>query len=240
MSSTSLASLFAHSPLPWLVLTLVSYLGALRLYQRSGSHPLLIPVLTAVVVIVAVLLLTGTPYPVYFEGVQPLYFLIGPATVALAVPLYGQLERIKQMWLPIGIALLVGSTAAIVSALGIAWALGGELETLLSLAPKSASMPFALPVAERLGGLASLAAVAVAITGIAGTIMARPVLNLLRIHDPAVRGFAIGLTAHAIGTAREIQDNQTAGAFAALAMGLNGIATAVLVPVFVQLMNALV
>lgn len=240
MSTTSLAALFAHSPLPWLVLTLVSYLGALRLYQRSGSHPLLIPVLTAVVVVVAVLLLTGTPYPVYFEGVQPLYFLIGPATVALAVPLYGQLGRIKEMWLPIGIALLVGSTAAIVSALGIAWALGGELETLLSLAPKSASMPFALPVAERLGGLASLAAVAVAITGIAGTIMARPVLNLMRIHDPAVRGFAVGLTAHAIGTAREIQDNQTAGAFAALAMGLNGIATAVLVPVLVQLMHVFV
>lgn len=230
--------LWAHSPLPWLVLTLVSYLGARWLYQRSGSNPLLIPVLTAVVVVVGVLLLTGTPYPVYFEGVQPLYFLIGPATVALAVPLYGQLDRIKQMWLPIGIALLVGSTAAIVSALGIAWALGGKLETLLSLAPKSASMPFALPVAERLGGLASLTAVAVAITGIAGTIMARPLLNLLRVHDPAVRGFAVGLTAHAIGTAREIQDNQTAGAFAALAMGLNGIATAVLVPVLVQLMHA--
>ncbi len=237
--TASLASLFIQSPVPWLVLTLVSYLGALWLYQRSGGNPLLIPVLTAVVVVVAVLLLTGTPYPVYFKGVQPLYFLIGPATVALAVPLYSQLGRIRQMWLPMGIALLVGSSAAIVSALAIAWALGGELQTLLSLAPKSASMPFALPVAERLGGLASLAAVAVAITGIAGTIMARPVLNLLRVHDPAVRGFAVGLTAHAIGTAREIQDNQTAGAFAALAMGLNGIATAVLVPVFVQLMHGL-
>lgn len=240
MSDTSLASLFMHSPLPWLLLTLVSYLAALWLYRRSGSNPLLIPVLTAVLVIVAVLLLTDTPYPVYFEGVQPLYFLIGPATVALAVPLYGQMGRIRQMWLPIGIALVVGSSVAIVSALGVAWALGGEMETLLSLAPKSASMPFAMPVAERLGGLASLAAVAVAITGIAGTIMARPLLNLMRVQDPAVRGFAVGLTAHAIGTAREIQDNETAGAFAALAMGLNGIATAVLVPVFVQLMHAVV
>ena len=240
MSDPTLASLFMHSPLPWLLLTLVSYLAALWLYRRSGSNPLLIPVLTAVLVIVAVLLLTDTPYPVYFEGVQPLYFLIGPATVALAVPLYGQMGRIRQMWLPIGIALLVGSSVAIVSALGVAWALGGEMETLLSLAPKSASMPFAMPVAERLGGLASLAAVAVAITGIAGTIMARPLLNLMRVHDPAVRGFAVGLTAHAIGTAREIQDNETAGAFAALAMGLNGIATAVLVPVFVQLMHAVV
>lgn len=239
MSATSVAALLAHSPLPWLVLTLLAYLAGVWLFQRSGGNPLLIPVLTAVAMVVGVLWLTGTPYPVYFEGVQPLYFLIGPATVALAVPLYGQLDRIRQMWLPIGIALLVGSSAAIVSALGVAWALGGSLETLMSLAPKSASMPFALPVAERLGGLASLAAVAVAITGIAGTIMARPLLNLLRVHDPAVRGFAVGLTAHAIGTAREIQDNQTAGAFAALAMGLNGIATAVLVPVFVKGMQAL-
>lgn len=239
MSATSVAALLAHSPLPWLVLTLLAYLAGVWLFQRSGGNPLLIPVLTAVAMVVGVLWLTGTPYPVYFEGVQPLYFLIGPATVALAVPLYGQLDRIRQMWLPIGIALLVGSSAAIVSALGVAWALGGSLETLMSLAPKSASMPFALPVAERLGGLASLAAVAVAITGIAGTIMARPLLNLLRVHDPAVRGFAVGLTAHAIGTAREIQDNQTAGAFAALAMGLNGIATAVLVPVFAKGMQAL-
>ncbi len=225
------------SPLPWLVLTLAAYLGAVWLFRRSGGNPFLIPVLTAVVVIVAVLMATGTSYPVYFEGVRFIYFLIGPATVALAVPLYGQLERIKQMWLPIGVALLVGSSVAIASALLVALALGGSLETLMSLAPKSASMPFALPVAERMGGLPSLAAVAVAITGIAGTILARPILRGLRIDDPAVRGFAVGLTAHAIGTAREIQESETAGAFAALAMGLNGVATVVLVPLIVQCMQ---
>ena len=186
---------------------------------------------------VAVLLLTGTPYPVYFDHVQALYFLIGPATVALAVPLYGQLHSIRTMWRPLGAALLVGSSAAIVSAVLVAWALGGSLETILSLAPKSASMPFALPVAERLGGLASLAAVAVAITGILGAVVARPVLNALGIENHAVRGFAVGLTAHAIGTARALQVSETAGAFSALAMGLNGIATAVLVPLFIALLQ---
>ncbi len=236
---TGVVAWLAQSPLPWLVLTVLAYLGAAWLYRRSGNNPLLIPVLTAVVLIVAVLLLTDTPYPVYFKGVEFLSFLIGPATVALAVPLYRQLDRIKQMWLPLGLALLAGSSVAIVSALLVAWALGGSLETLMSLAPKSASMPFALPVAERMGGLPSLAAVAVAITGIAGTILARPLLHALRIDDPAVRGFAVGLTAHAIGTARELQFNQTAGAFAALAMGLNGIATAVLVPLIVQLLPRL-
>ena len=136
-------------------------------------------------------------------------------------------------------ALLVGSSAAILSAVLVAWALGGSLETILSLAPKSASMPFALPVAERLGGLASLAAVAVAITGILGAVVARPLLDALGVQDQAVRGFAVGLTAHAIGTARELQVSETAGAFSALAMGMNGIATAVLVPLFITLLQLL-
>ena len=232
-----LAALLADSPLPWLTLTVLAYLGAVWLYRRSGNSPYLIPVLPAVVAVVAVLLLTGTPYSVYFDHVEVLYFLIGPATVALAVPLYGQLDRIRQMWRPLGVALLVGSSAAIVSAVLVAWALGGSLETILSLAPKSASMPFALPVAERLGGLASLAAVAVAITGIFGAVVARPLLDVLGVQDQAVRGFAVGLTAHAIGTARELQVSETAGAFSALAMGLNGVATAVLVPLFITLMQ---
>lgn len=230
----ALTAALADTPQPWLVLTLLAYLGALALYRRSGAHPLLIPVFTAVVFIVAVLMATGTPYATYRDGVSLLSLLIGPATVALAVPLYGQRARIRQMWRPLGIALLVGSTAAIASALLIAWALRGTLETLMSLAPKSATMPIALPVAERMGGLPSLAAVAVAITGIAGAIVAGPLLRLLRIQDPAVRGFAIGLTAHAIGTARELQVHPTAGAFAALAMGLNGVATAMLVPLCTQ------
>lgn len=233
----ALAPWLARSPLPWLVLTLLAYAGALALYRRSGAHPLLIPVLTAVAAIVAVLLATGTPYATYRQGVELLSFLVGPATVALAVPLFAQRGRIRQLWRPLGVALLVGCTVAIASALLLAWALGGTRETLMSLAPKSATMPIALPVAERMGGLPSLAAVAVAITGIAGAVLAAPLLRLLRVQDPAVRGFAIGLTAHAIGTARELQVHPTAGAFAALAMGLNGVATAVLVPLCVAAMR---
>ncbi len=233
----ALAPWLARSPLPWLVLTLLAYAGALALYRRSGAHPLLIPVLTAVAAIVAVLLATGTPYATYRQGVELLSFLVGPATVALAVPLFAQRGRIRQLWRPLSVALLVGCTVAIASALLLAWALGGTRETLMSLAPKSATMPIALPVAERMGGLPSLAAVAVAITGIAGAVLAAPLLRLLRVQDPAVRGFAIGLTAHAIGTARELQVHPTAGAFAALAMGLNGVATAVLVPLCVAAMR---
>jgi predicted murein hydrolase (TIGR00659 family) len=227
----------AQSPLLWLTLTVLAYLGALWLYRRSGFNPIVNPVLIAVSAIVAVLLLTRTPYPTYFEGAKFVHFLIGPATVALAIPLYAQFARLRRMWPAIGVALLVGSSTAILSAVAIAWLLGGSLETLLSLAPKSATMPIAMGVADRIGGLPALAAVAVAITGISGAIMARGLLNLLRVQDPAVRGFAVGITAHAIGTARALQVHETAGAFAALAMALNGIATALLVPLLVGLLR---
>ena len=222
-----------RSPLLWLALTLLSYLGSVALYRRSGHNPFLIPVLTSVAFTIAVLMLTGTPYPTYFEGAKFVHFLIGPATVALAVPLFSQFSRLRRIWRPVLVALLVGSVTAIVSAVGIAWALGASRETLLSLAPKSATMPIAMALAGQIGGLPSLAAVAVAITGIAGTIMARPLLNLAGIRDPAVRGFALGITAHAIGTARALQVHETAGAFSALAMALNGVATAVLMPLLV-------
>jgi hypothetical protein len=222
--------MLAHSPLPWITLTLLVYLAAVWLYLRSGRNPFLIPVLSAVVVLIAVLRMTNTAYPVYFEGTRFIHFFVGPVIVALAVPLYSQIKRLKEIWLPVSVALLLGSSTAIVSAVFIAWALGGSVSTVISLAPKSATMPIAMALADRFHGFVSLAAVAVAVTGIGGTIMARPLLNLLGIKDPAVRGFSLGLTAHAIGTARAMQTNETAGAFAALAMALNGVATALIVP----------
>ncbi|RYY93608.1 MAG: LrgB family protein [Comamonadaceae bacterium] len=231
----TLGQALAASSVAWLALTLAAYLAALAVYRRCGSHPLLLPVLTGTALVVGVLLASGTPYAQYADGVRPLTLLIGPATVALAVPLMRQWGRLRAIWLPLLLALGVGGSVAIVSAVGIAWALGGSWETLASLAPKSATMPMAMPVAERMGGLASLAAVAVALTGIVGAIAAAPLMRLLRVHDPVVRGFASGLAAHAIGMAREMPISPTAGAFAALAMGLNGILTTVLVPVLLSL-----
>lgn len=224
------------SHLPWLVLTIVVYLAAMTVYRKSGNRPMFIPVFTGVLVVVGILLATGTPYPTYRSGVNFLTLLIGPATVALAIPLYAQRERIRQLWLPVGAALLVGCLVALLSAIGIAWMFGGTEATMIAVAPKSATIPIALPMAERYGGKASLAAVAVAIAGISGTMMAPLLIRLLRLKDPAVQGFALGLTAHAIGTARALQINPTMGAFSALAMGLNGVATAVLMPLVLAVM----
>jgi predicted murein hydrolase (TIGR00659 family) len=229
----------AGSPLLWLTVTVLVYLAALWLYGRSGGHSLVNPILLSVAGVVAVLQFTGTPYPVYFDGAKFVHFLIGPATVALAVPLYAQLERLRRMWLPIGVALLVGSAAAIASAVAIARVFGASRETMLSLAPKSATLPIAMSVAEQIGGVPALAAMAVAVTGIGGAMMARPLLNLLRIDDPAVRGFSVGIAAHAAGTARALQVGTVNGAFAALALALNGVATALLMPVLIRVLRPL-
>jgi predicted murein hydrolase (TIGR00659 family) len=229
----------SSSPLLWLTVTVLVYLAALWLYARSGGHSLVNPILLSVAGLVGVLHLTATPYPTYFDGAKFVHFLIGPATVALAIPLYAQLERLKRMWLPIGVALVVGSSVAIVSALAIARVLGASHASLMSLAPKSATLPIAMSVAERIGGVPALAAMAVAVTGISGAMMARPLLNWLRIEDPAVRGFAVGIAAHAAGTARALQVGTVNGAFAALALALNGVATALLIPLLIGALHPL-
>ena len=220
----------AASPLLGLTLTLLAYQGAVWINQRCRSHPLANPVLLAVIALVALLWLTGTPYRTYFDGAQFVHFLLGPATVALAIPLYAQLDKLKRMAGPLLVALLAGSTCAAVSAVLVGKALGASDATLLSLAPKSVTTPIAMAIAEGLGGLPSLTSVLVILTGIAGAVGARYVYAALRIENDAVRGFALGLASHGIGTARAFQVSEQMGAFAALAMGLNGLLTALLLP----------
>ncbi|MCP5201887.1 MAG: LrgB family protein [Gammaproteobacteria bacterium] len=220
----------AESPLLGLTLTLVCYQLACTVHARLGGHPAANPVLLSVAMLAAILLATDTPYPVYFEGAQFVHFLLGPATVALAIPLYAQFGRLRALAGPLLLALVAGSLAAALSAVVLGALLGGDHELLMSLAPKSVTTPIAMGVAEKLGGLPSLTAVLVIATGILGAVGARYVFRCLRIEDDAIRGFAIGLAAHGIGTARAFQVSEQAGAFAALAMGLNGLFTAVALP----------
>ena len=181
--------------------------------------------------LVALLALTGTSYQTYFDGAQFVHFLLGPATVALAIPLYAQFDRLRRMALPLLGALLVGSLTAALSAVAIGGLLGASEATQLSLAPKSVTTPIAMGIAERIGGLPSLTAILVIATGILGAMGASFIYRALKIEDDAVRGFALGIASHGIGTARAFQESEQAGAFAALAMGLNGLMTALLLPV---------
>jgi predicted murein hydrolase (TIGR00659 family) len=221
------------SPLLGLTLTLLAYQGAVYINGRCHGHPLANPVLLAVATLVGLLWLTDTPYGTYFDGAQFVHFLLGPATVALAIPLYAQLDRLKRLAIPLLGALLVGSLTAALSAVAIGGVLGASKATLLSLAPKSVTTPIAMGIAERIGGLPSLTAVLVITTGVIGAIGARYVYRALQIDDDSVRGFALGIAAHGIGTARAFQESEQMGAFAALAMGLNGLTTALLLPVLI-------
>ena len=218
------------TPLFWLTMTLVAYQIAHWIYRRCGAHPIANPVLIAVVLLLVLLTLTGTPYDTYFSGAQFVHFLLGPATVALAIPLYGQFQRLVGLAGPLLIALVGGSLTAMLSAVFVGHWLGGSLPTLLSLAPKSVTTPIAMGIAERIGGHPSLAAVMVIATGILGAITAQTLFRWLKIKDDAVGGFALGVAAHGIGTARAFQVSETMGAFAALGMGLNGLLTAVSLP----------
>jgi predicted murein hydrolase (TIGR00659 family) len=221
-------------PLLWLTVTLAAYVIAQWLYERARLNPLLNPVAIAVVLLVALLSATGTPYQTYFEGAQFVHFLLGPATIALAVPLYSHFGTVRAVLLPMLVALIAGAFTAVVTAVGTAALLGASFETLASLAPKSVTTPIAMGISERIGGLPSLTAVLVILTGILGAMLATPLLNALGIRDWRARGFAAGVAAHGIGTARAFHVSEVAGTFAGVAMGLNGLVTALLVPLLID------
>ncbi|MCB1334601.1 MAG: LrgB family protein, partial [Roseivivax sp.] len=179
----ALWSYLAREPLLWLTLTLGAYVAADKLSEALGRHALANPVLIAVILLAIVLRATGTGYDTYFEGAQFVHFMLGPATVALALPLYSNLGQVRRVLAPMLAALLAGSLVAILSALGLAWALGVRGAVLLSLAPKSATAPVALGVSEAVGGMPTLTAALVILTGIIGAVVSTPMLNALGIRD---------------------------------------------------------
>lgn len=218
------------SPLLGLTMTLCAYLAAQSIARRCNGNALANPVAIAVALLVGVLWLSGMSYERYFAGAQFVHFLLGPATVALAVPLVRQLPRLRRAWLPLTAALLAGCVTAIVSAVALILWLGATPALAYTIGPKSATSPIAMAVAEQLGGIPALAAALVIGTGILGAVVGRHVFDLLRIRSDAARGFALGLASHGIGTARAFQHSAEMGAFAGLAMGLNGALTALLAP----------
>lgn len=220
----------AASPLLWLTATLVCYLCALWIYRRSRENPLANPVVIAIGLLIALLSVSGTPYPTYFDGAQFIHFLLGPATVSLAIPLYRQRARLRELVIPIAVALPVSTVASTLSATGLAWLLGASDQTLISLAPKSITTPVAMGISEQLGGIPALTAVLVVTTGVVGAVFGTALFRLLGIRDDAVKGIAMGATAHGIGTARAFQVSPIMGAFSGLAMALSAIVTSLLLP----------
>jgi predicted murein hydrolase (TIGR00659 family) len=227
-------SYLATTPLIWLTTTILAYLVADGVARRLGNPPWANPVLLSVLLIAPVLWLTRTDYTTYFEGAQFIHFMLGPATVALALPLWDNRDTIRTSVAPIVLALLAGSIVAAGSAILLARAFGLPIVVLLSLAPKSTTAPVALGISEAIGGIPTLTAVLVIMTGIIGAVTVTPLMNLLRISDWRARGFAVGVAAHGIGTARAFQVNPVAGAYAGIAMALNALLTSLIVPILVR------
>lgn len=227
-----------HTPLFAITLTLAAYKLGMLAYRASNKLPLFHPTVSGAVALAYLLSTIKLDYQVYFSGSQLLMFFLGPATVALAVPLYQQQHLIRQLIKPILLTLVAGASFAATSALAIAFILGGNEQTLLSLASKSVTTPIAIGITAEIGGLETLATGAVVFTGALGLVMGPLIFRFLKIDDPRIWGFCMGITAHGVGTARAFELNATAGAFASLALCLTGTLSAIFIPlVFLLLQN---
>jgi predicted murein hydrolase (TIGR00659 family) len=227
------------TPLLWLAATLLAYRFACQIQAWAKFNAMANPVAMSVAILVLVLKATGTPYQTYFDGAQFVHFLLGPATVALAIPLYQQIDKLRRHWLALVAGVLAGGGTAIATAMAIGWVLGASPVTILSLAPKSVTMPIAIGIAGEIGGVPSLTSAFVMLTGILGTVVAPGILDRMNIADDRIRGFALGVAAHGIGTSRAFQHSQEMGAFAGLAMGLSGMLTALILPFMLRLLGVL-
>lgn len=220
----------ASNPVLWLCLTLLAYQIGIWVYQKSGYITLLSPFVIAVVILLAILFGTHTQYETFFAGAQFVHFLLGPATVALAVPLFDQRLRLAKLWAPLLIGVVVGCVVGVISTVLLGALLGASFESIMSMAPKSVTTPIAMGISEKMGGIPEFTAGIVVLTGIVGSLLATPIFKLCRIKKDYVKGFSLGVAAHGMGTSRAFQISDKAGAFSGLAMGLAGIITAFAAP----------
>jgi putative effector of murein hydrolase len=218
------------TPLFLLTATLAAFLVADSVAQSARRNPLVNPVAISIALLGGLLKATGADYQTYFNGAQFVHFLLGPATVALGVPIFTNLPLVTRNLWPLAASLGVGAIVAITTAVLVAKGLGAPRTVLIALAPKSIAAGVAMAVTEGLGGPAPLTGVLVIATGILGAVIVTPLMNMLGVTDYAARGFAVGLASHGIGTARAFAVDPVAGVFAGLAMGLNAIVTPAVIP----------
>lgn len=233
MNVDALIAYVMNTPLSWIIITISAYKIGILIYEKSGKNALLQPIVIAYVIMLPILIVAQIPYKQYFESVSILHFFLGPATVALALPLYKNLKLIQSYFLPIIITLVFGGIFTILSALAILWLFGASKITMLSMTTKSVTAPITLITAHDIGANAALAIGFVVITGLLGALFGTFVFKLLNIKHDAAKGFALGLISHAVGTARAFEISENAAAFSALAMGLIGMFIAVGLPIVI-------
>jgi putative effector of murein hydrolase len=218
------------TPLPWLAVTIAAYVLGQMLQRLCRGAPLANPVLIAILVVSVLLEATGTPYARYFSGAQFIQFLLGPATVALAVPLALNLNHVRRSFPGVGLALLAGSLTSALSGIAVVAWLGGGRAVALSMAPKAVTTPIALSLSQEIGGIPALTAALAIAGGIIAAIVGKTMLHWLRVDDLRAHGLAAGVAGSGVAAAQVAPLSGLAAAFAALGIGLNGLLTAVIMP----------
>lgn len=218
------------SPLFGITLTLAAYAVGRWAHRRTGNA-VLQPVLVAIVLVGAVLLVADVPYRDYLAGGSFVSFWLGPATVALALPLHHEWHLVRRAALPVLTGVVAGAVVSICSAVLVTRIAGGSRALQLTMAPKAATTPVSIAISDQIGGIPALTAALTIIAGITGAVVGPWLLDRLRIRDPRARGIALGAASHGIGTSRALHESRTEGAFSALSMALTALATSVLVPV---------
>ncbi len=225
------------SPIFLLTLTIAAYHLGCVLKERTDGHPLAQPALIAILIVGSAITLLDVNYPDYRSATELIAFWLGPATVALAVPLHRQAHRLRGLWVPMLTALTAGATVSVGSAILLVRALGGDATLEATLAPKAATTPVAIALSERINGLPPLTAALAIVVGLLGAVAGPAVMTLLRIREPRARGLALGAVSHGIGTSRLLHDDEVQGAFAGLSMGLTALAISLVLPLVILVLG---
>ena len=233
MNFDALISYIHSTPLTWLIATLAAFKFGIIVYEKFNKHTLLQPIIIAYVILLSLIIYTNTSFEEYFKGVEIIHFFLGPATVALALPLYKNIKYVKSLFIPIVFTLFIAGVFSIVIAVSLLWIFGAHLPTILSMTTKSITAPIAIITSQQIGAIPSLAVGFVLITGIIGALFGTMVFKFIKIKHDTSKGFALGLVSHGIGTARAIEISEKAAAFSALAMGLSGLFTAIFLPLII-------
>ena len=219
-----------------IALTFGFYLVA-QFIQRRTCIKLFNPILIAIAAMISFLLLCDIDYDTYKQGGDYIDFWLKPAVVALGVPLYKQLSTIKRQLLPLLLSELAGCVAGVVSVVLLAEMFGATRQVVISLAPKAVTTPIAMEISSAMGGIAPLTAAVVVATGIFGGMTGFRIVRMSRIHSPIAEGLSIGTAAHAVGTSAAMERSERYGAFSSIGLTLNGLFTALLAPIILELLG---
>jgi len=217
------------TPLFFITLNVIAYYIGVLLQKKTGWM-LFNPILVSLFLIIGFLLLFDIEYGMYQKNSRFIEFLLEPAIVCLAIPLYYQLKRIRQQFMYIAISSFVGSVTGIVSVVVVSWAMGAPNEITFSLLSKSVTTPIAIDITKVVGGIPSLTVCAVIFTGIFGYAFGYFLMHKARVYNPVSQGFSMGMASHALGASKSMEISANYGAFSTLGLIVNGIFTAIMAP----------